>query len=181
MSHDWQPISTIVTIDSPWLRLLAERWRDGAGQLLDYWRVEKADSVIALPRWRGQLVVPPPQFRPGLGRATVDLPGGRVPDGVTPVAAVPRIVARELGLADGALTSVTPLNAQGWPVNSSFSNQCLFGVVVDVADSAEIPPSFQHIVVPDSADGVRTLLDAISCLQCRAVLAEYLHQNVPAG
>ncbi|NWF80060.1 MAG: NUDIX hydrolase, partial [Chloroflexi bacterium] len=107
---DWQREAPIVTIESPWVRMIAERWRDEAGQQLDYWRVERVPSVIVAALQAGQLLLPRPQFRPGLGRATLDLPGGRLPPGQTPPAAAAAIVARELGLAPQAVRAPRLLN-----------------------------------------------------------------------
>jgi len=75
----------MVTIDSPWVKLLGERWIDDQGQALEYWRVEKAHSVIVLTIRQGNLLLPHAQFRPGAGRATLDFPGGRLPAGMPSV------------------------------------------------------------------------------------------------
>jgi len=44
----WQYLSRIVEIRSPWLSVIGERLVDGAGQELDYWRVEKPDSLLVI-------------------------------------------------------------------------------------------------------------------------------------
>lgn len=81
MTTNWIRGDTIVTVESPWARMVAERWRDDQGRELDYWRVEHVHSVIVAAVHNGSLLLPQPQFRPGLGVATLDLPGGRLPEG----------------------------------------------------------------------------------------------------
>ena len=49
MTHDWAHSERIVTIESPWVRLIAEWRRGDAGRRLDYWRVEHAHSVSVAP------------------------------------------------------------------------------------------------------------------------------------
>ncbi len=169
---DWQREAPIVTIESPWVRMIAERWRDEAGQQLDYWRVERVPSVIVAALQAGQLLLPRPQFRPGLGRATLDLPGGRLPPGQTPPAAAAAIVARELGLAPQAVRAPRLLNPQGWPINSSFSNQLLYGVVATIDPAHQ--PTLPYEPVSFDRAGLQGLLQRLDCLQCRAVLLELL-------
>ncbi|MCX7791369.1 MAG: NUDIX hydrolase [Chloroflexaceae bacterium] len=168
----WERGETIVTIESPWVRLIAERWRDDQGRPLDYWRVERVHSVIVAPIQAGRLFLPRPQFRPGLGRATLDLPGGRLPADQTPLSAATAILARELGLPAGAITTLRPLNQRGWAINSSFSNQLLYGVVAWI-DPAQAP-ALPHEALSFDRAGLRALLDRLECLQCRAVVLELL-------
>jgi hypothetical protein len=173
MAGKWERKQHIVTLDSKWLTLHGERWLDDQGRLLDYWRVEKADSVIVIPRHQGHILLPHPQFRPGVNRPTLDLPGGRVPDGQLPVEAAPAILLRELGIPATALTRLIPLNTRGWIVNSSFSNQLLFGTVADIDAGFEPSRDLVGDRVSDDFDGVRALLARLECLQCSAVLQRY--------
>ncbi|WP_228040136.1 hypothetical protein [Nodosilinea sp. LEGE 07088] len=43
--------------------------------MLEYWRVEKADSVIILPLQNQRLILPPHTYRPGMGKLTLDFQG----------------------------------------------------------------------------------------------------------
>lgn len=172
MSELWERGEAIVAIESPWVRVVAERWLDAAGRQLDYWRVEHAHSVVVAAVHRGRLLLPAPQFRPGLGRLTLDLPGGRLPAGRTPPEAAVAIVARELGLDPGAVGGLRQLNGQGWPVNSSFADQLLYGVVAEVRPDAE--PALPHEAIAYDGPGLRGLLGRLECLQCRAVVLELL-------
>jgi hypothetical protein len=48
-------------------RNIGERWLCDQGRELEYWRVEKVDSVIVLPIQAGRLLCVRPTFRPGHG------------------------------------------------------------------------------------------------------------------
>lgn len=177
MAQDWEFKGTIATISSPWLTLYAERWRDEQARDLEYWRVEKAHSLIVLPLLGASIPLPLAQFRPGLGRATLDLPGGRVPTGRAPLEAAPGILARELGLDPVAIKELFLLNENGWPVNSSFSDQCLFGAVAQIDPATSLDPARLHRSYAHSQAGLQELLADLDCLQCRAVIYEYLIQT----
>jgi hypothetical protein len=172
MHHDWERGERIATVESPWVRLIAERWRDDVGRELDYWRVEHAHSVIVAAVQGDRLLLPRKQFRPGLGRATLDLPGGRLPPGVSPLDAAVAIAARELGLPPEAIGELRQLNREGWPVNSSFSDQLLFGVAAAVDPAAA--PALPCEAAPADREGLTDLLRRLECLQCRAVVLELL-------
>lgn len=172
----WKRGATIVAIESPWVRMLCERWTDERGAGLDYWRVERAHSVIVVPIWRGRVLLPQPQFRPGVGRPTLDLPGGRLPEGRTPLEAAPLLLTKELGLGQETIAGLRALNERGWVINSSFNSQLLFGVVAMLADDAPVESELLHRAVPCTAEGLSRLVRELECLQCRAVLQEYLSQ-----
>jgi hypothetical protein len=163
----------LMDLRNPWLRLVGERLQTPDQQTVDYWRVEKADSAIVLPIWREQVVIPPAVYRPGLGQATLDLPGGRVAPGQDSAVAAQAIVQRELGVDAAGVVTLDPLNAEGWPVNSSFSNQRLFGFRAKLTD-ADHPFPIGSQYYPFTPAGLRDLLQHIPCLQCRAVIVEIL-------
>jgi hypothetical protein len=171
---DWERLETIVSIESPWVRLHAERWRDDSGRLLDYWRAERAHSLVIAVLQNGRILLPPPAFRPGLGRATLDLPGGRVSVDASPLDAAAPILQRELGIPPEAIQSLRLLNQHGWAINSSFENQLLFGAIAELASTLTLDPARIHLNLPYNRSGLSTLLAQIECLQCRAVLYELL-------
>jgi hypothetical protein len=172
---NWKRLGEIAYIRSPWVTLTLERWLSDKGKELEYWRVEKADSVIVLPIQAGHIICAAPTFRPGIGRATLDLPGGRLPEGNRPSDIVPALLERELGVAPDAITRVEPLNAEKWIVNSSFSNQGLWAFSAEIDERYESP----GVGAKASADraGVDRLMAQLDCLQCRAVLMEWLHRQ----
>lgn len=170
----WKRIGSIVTIESPWVRLLCERWLDDRGAALEYWRVEHAHSVVIVPIWHDQILFPRPQFRPGVGRLTRDLPGGRVPQGGGPLEIVPALLQKELGIAPAAVAALELLDERGWVLNSSFSNQLLYGAVAHIDGSSPVDPGRLSAAIPADAAGVMGVLRDLECLQCRAVLQAWL-------
>ena len=156
-----------------WVTLVGERWLCDKGKELEYWRVEKADSVIVLPIQSERIFCVKPTFRPGVRRCTLDLPGGRLPDGKQPRDVVPFLLERELGVPERAIRSAVALNTQKWIVNSSFSNQGLWGFVAEIDDAFPIPGTYLGASEKVDEPGLTALLDKLDCLQCRAVVFEW--------
>lgn len=169
----WDTVATLATLRSPWMTLISERLCDRTGQTHDYWRVEKADSVIILPIHRHQILLPAPQYRPGVGQMTWDFPGGRVPEDSTPAEIAPQILARELGIPPEAIHTLTALNTAGWLINSSFSSQKLYGFVAQLDPHHDPPQLPGGACYPHTPDGISQLRQDLTCLQCRAILIEY--------
>lgn len=176
-SQDWLVCNLIMELRSQWLTLINERLQTDQGQLLEYWRVEKADSVIVLPVLNQQLILAQPTYRPGMQTQTLDFPGGRVAEGTSPRETATAILQRELGIEAQAITSLTPLNQQGWAINSSFSNQCLYGYIVELHPHTQLVHNSVGAIYDASPSGVQSLLDVLQCLQCRAVLLEWHLQH----
>ncbi|MCA1991750.1 MAG: NUDIX hydrolase [Coleofasciculus sp. S288] len=169
----WQCRDRFLELHSPWLTLIGEHLKDSQGQLLQYWRVEKADSAIILPIQNQQLILPPPTYRPGVGELTLDFPGGRVPSAEQPLAAALAILQRELGVPEEAIVRLVALNSEGWAVNSSFSNQKLYGFVAELHSTAKVPSDLLGATYPTTKVGIQSLVDSLTCLQCRAVLLQW--------
>lgn len=173
----WQVQDRFLELHSRWMTLIGEHWLDAQGQQLEYWRIEKADSVIVLPiqqdhLGRSHILLPPASFRPGVGQRTLDFPGGRRLAEQTPEEAAIAILLRELGLEATAIAHLAPLNPDGWAINSSFSNQKLYGFVAHLEGDLSQPLGLTAIAYPATAAGVCQLLAELTCLQCRAVLLE---------
>jgi hypothetical protein len=132
MQRPWPVNDRFLELRSHWMTLIGEHLQDDRGQLLEYWRVEKADSVIVLPIQNSMIRLPAPSYRPGLGQTTLDFPGGRISEGQDHHEAALMTLKRELGIEATAVTRLTPLNSEGWAVNSSFSNQKLYGFIADI-------------------------------------------------
>ena len=176
MEH-WKTLERFVEISSPWLTLIGEKLQARQGQILDYWRVEKADSVVIMTIQGDRLLLPKPMYRPGLQSTTLDFPGGRVPEHIEPVNAVPEIVERELGFSALAIIKITQLNHTGWAINSSFSNQRLYGFVAEIDPTVPMNINRLGATYPKTSTGCNLLLQDLTCLQCRAVLLEWLHSR----
>lgn len=169
----WQVNDRFLELRSRWMTLIGEHLQDDRGQLLEYWRVEKADSVIVLPLQNSRILLPVPSYRPGLGQATLDFPGGRISEGQDHREAALMTLKRELGIEATAVTRLTPLNTQGWAVNSSFSNQKLYGFSADIQPSDRLSARTEVLTYPANSIGVSDLRSSLTCLQCRAILLEW--------
>ncbi len=171
--HQWQMVGRFVEIRSPWLTLIGEKLLDEQKRVLDYWRVEKADSVVIVTIHKGLFLLPVPSYRPGVGKTTLDFPGGRVQSSSTPAVTVPAILSRELGISSSEIVCLTPLNSTGWAINSSFSNQKLYGFVAELSPNISISSERLRATYPTTRSGLNHLLEDLTCLQCRAVLLEW--------
>lgn len=169
----WQTCDRFLALHSRWMTIIGEHLQDDQGQILDYWRIEKADSVIVLPIQGDRILLPSPSYRPGIGQVTLDFPGGRVPAGQTPKQGAIASLKRELGIEAASIMQLIPLNAEGWAINSSFSNQKLYGFVAHLDNTANSSADVTGLIDSASLTDVQNLLQKLTCLQCRAVLLEW--------
>lgn len=170
---DWQTCDRFLELRSHWFTLIGEHLIDDRQQPLDYWRVERADSVIVLPIQSDTLILPPPAYRPGISQVSLDFPGGRLPENNSPQGAARLILQRELGVEPTAIVDLNPLNTQGWAVNSSFSNQQLYGFIARIQPELELPHERVGMKVEMTKEGIGRLLQLLTCLQCRALLLQW--------
>jgi hypothetical protein len=84
--NSWQVCDRFLALHSRWMTLIGEHLQAPWGQILEHWRIEKADSVIVLPIQGDSILLPSPNYRPGIGQTTLDFPGGRVTEGQNPLA-----------------------------------------------------------------------------------------------
>jgi len=174
----WQVVSRFVEIRSPWLSLIGERLRDREGRDLDHWRVEKPDSLVVVTIQDGRFVLPRRSFRPGVGRSTLDFPGGRIEHTGSLAEDGAAIVRREFGLgAADPFASNEPLNTEGWDVDSSSSSQRLYGMVAELSRAVTIDEPNLGASYPATVAGARELLRDLVCVQCRAVLAAWMERQ----
>lgn len=175
----WDFLSRIVEIRSPWLSMIGERLRDGAGQELEYWRVEKPDSLVVITVREGRLILPRRSYRPGVGRTTLDFAGGRLEDPSLIAETAQAIVRREFKLSGGDLfASRESLNHIGWDVDSSSSSQRAYGIAAELRQDVLIADDDIGASYPATILGGRELLRDLVCVQCRAVLYEWLGQDL---
>ena len=144
----WKVQDRLLEINSRWLNLIGEHLQDDHGEVLEYWRIEKADSVIVLPIQSDRILMPKPSYRAGIGQITLDFSGGRVPAGESPQLAAIATLKRELGIEASAIAQLIPLNTEGWAVNSSFSNQKLFGFVAHIEPKVKLSPELVTAHIP---------------------------------
>lgn len=174
---DWNLLNEFVRIGSKWVTLIGERWLCDKGEELEYWRVEKVDSVIVLPIQAGRMFCVKPAFRVGVHRSTLDFPGGRLPEGMQPKEVVASLLERELSIPITAIRNTIELNKTKWIINSSFSNQGLWGFVAEIDQAFSIPESCLGANVMANDRGISDLLSRLDCLQCRMVLLEWQQQK----
>ena len=172
---DWTRTATLTTLETPWIRLVGERWDTHDSGSVDYWRTETDDSVIVIPEMDGRLLLPQPMFRPGVNRTTLDFPGGRCPRGVAPDDAAFGIIARELGAELTVVLRMQPLITLPLLVNSSTSNQKLFGFHAELAELPTSASDTDRQSYTTDQQGIHRLLEDLECLQCRALLLEWLY------
>ncbi len=177
MPKHWETLHKFVEISSPWMTLIGEKLRDHQGRVLDYWRVEKNDSVIIITIQNQQLLFPVPMYRPGVGKVTLDFPGGRITPAQTPQQAAIAILQKELGIKNSDLEYLTPINNTGWEINSSFSNQKLYGFVTQISSHVSVNHEFMSITYSLTTEGLNNLLRELTCLQCRALLLTWLREQ----
>jgi len=158
--------------------MIGERWRDGTGRDLEYWRVEKPDSLLVVTVHDGRLITPVRSFRPGVGRMTLDFAGGRLEASHAIAESAPAIVRREFKLeTDDLFESQEALNAVGWDVDSATSSQRVFGVAAVLRRELQVPEECVGASYPATRAGGREMLGELVCLQCRAVLSAWLERQ----
>lgn len=167
----------LIEINTNWVKIVGEQIRDEKGQTLDYWRVEKDNSLIVIPFYKQQFMLPGLVYRHGINRKTYDFPGGRIPrDGnIEMESAI--ILEREIGIGKDKIQDIKQLNSVGWPINSAFSNQELFCTVASISESLNIKDLQDVQLFPRSKKGIMELRKNLSCLQCRAALLEWCFGN----
>ena len=174
----WQVLSRMVEVRTPWLSMIGERWQEGTGRELEYWRVEKPDSLLVVTVHDGRLIAPVRSFRPGVGTTTLDFAGGRLDDPSTLAEEAVAIVRREFKLnGDDLFESQEPLNLVGWDVDSATSNQRVFGVAAELRRDVQVTDDRLGASYPATSAGGRQLLGELVCLQCRAVLSAWLERH----
>ncbi len=171
---NWQVRDRFLEMNTRWFTLIGEHLTDDQGQPLEYWRVERADSVIVLTRQGEDWVLPPPIYRPGWGQTTLDFPGGRIAPEQSLATAARAIVGRELNVTEDAIATLHPINQVGWPVNSSFSSQQLYGMIATLHTDVALADNVQRF--PSTVAGHTALATALTCLQCRALWREWQAQ-----
>lgn len=174
----WEVLSRFVEIKSPWLTVIGERLRDDTNKELEYWRVEKANSLVVVTVQSNKFILPKPMYRPGVSRTTLDFCGGRMDDSMPQTEIAKRIVKREFNLeSDDIFTNLAPINLAPWDVNSSFENQQLYGFFAEISNEVQIDPAHIGATFDVSSSGVQQLLHELVCLQCRALVLDWLNAN----
>lgn len=136
---------------------------------MEYYRVQRADSIIVIPIINGKLLLPQKYYRHGINEVTLDFPGGRLEKDVSIEDCVKGIINREILVEDKSIKKIEVLNEDGWYVDSSFSSQKLYGVIthIDVKNN-----NFLRLVDIDVS--LIGILEELQCMQCRTVFNEWI-------
>ncbi|MGI0482327.1 hypothetical protein ACN4EE_16275 [Geminocystis sp. CENA526] len=177
---NWEFISKFVEIKSPWVTLIGEKLKDDQGNNLDYWRVEKDDSLIVITEYKKQLIFPKLTFRVGIKKVTLDFAGGRVNAEKTLTENALLILKKELNIEPQNIKNLIPINHEGWIINSAFSNQLLWGFYALIDDNVMLDRDFIGATYNLSREELPNLLDNLTCLQCRSILLESICQGIVA-
>lgn len=178
--NPWRVVSKFVEIKSRWLTLIGEKIEDNQGKILDYWRVEKDDSLIIITKYKNFLVLPKPTFRLGINQFTLDFAGGRVRKNDNLEEVAYNILRRELNLRQEQINFITPINHDGFLVNSSFSNQKLWGFFCEIKSEIFLDDLSVGAIYSLESGDYQRLLDDLGCLQCRCLLFECVYQGLVA-
>ena len=173
--QNWKLLKRSIEIKSLWISLFEEKYLDHNKHEIDYWRVEKADSVIIIPVCNKKLIVPTPVFRPGAGKCTLDFPGGRVIPKHSLRETAIKILKRELNIHPKQKVQIDleKIYSKGLFINSSFSNQKLFGFVAHIHPAQYLDQIKDVITYDIDKENFDTLMSELECLQCRALLLEF--------
>jgi hypothetical protein len=169
MAHvPWTTLGEQLRIETPYATFVVEELEDDAGRRYEWARLEKPDSLLLVIEHDGDILLPPPTYRPGIGRWSLDLPGGRLegPGGVAGAAG--RIVERELGVAADDLLDVELLEPAGLAIDSSTSSARLFVARGSLRPDVELGPSVRRQRSDEIS--LHALDDVLDCLQCRSAL-----------
>ena len=94
---------------TPWFEIrTVDPGQEPSGTTEPYYCLVRPNGVLAFVLDREGAVVLVEQYRPPLGRATLEMPAGSVDKGETPEAAVVREVLEETGLVCESWHSITP-------------------------------------------------------------------------
>jgi hypothetical protein len=172
MTKKWKVIHRILKLQSPWVTVYADKIEDDTGKELEYWHYDRADSVIVIVIQDGKFLLPAKVYRVGIDEIMLDFAGGRIGDGQTPEEAAIGIMQKELGVPADLPMKFKRLTTKPLAVDSSFSSQRLYGLVVEIP--ADVPVADGVLTFP--YDSPRLLRKELYCVQCRLVLDEYLLQ-----
>ncbi len=174
---EWQILETIFRLNNQWANVICERLVDDSGRLLTYWRIEKSSSVIILPFYRQQIILPKPFYRHGIKVMTYDFPGGRFEEGTLLEELVCKILERELGVVSKDIQDIFVINQNGWNIDSSFTNQKVFFCEAFLDASANLNEDFVEAMFPLNAKGINEIMNRLNCIQCRCALLEWVWEK----
>lgn len=173
--YKWKVTDAFIEIKNRWISFFGEYCINEKNEILEYYRVERADSIVVLPLIDNKLLLPKRYYRHGVQKHTLDFPGGRFEKGKNKKEVVYDILQRELNVSAKNVDVVSEINKEGWIVDSSFSTQKLYGVVVRISSMDYSLNDSELMEV--TKKNLLHLLSTIECLQCRSVLMTWMIKN----
>lgn len=149
------------------MQLYCDIWEDNAN-LIEYWRIKKANSIIIITTYNNFYILPLPQFRPGVNRKTLDFPGGRQQTNNI-LKDAKNIVCRELQIKGDDIEYIQKLDSKKYMINSSFNSQTVIYLEASLKRLNKSTPVIQYAL-----SETKTLLHDLDCLQCAFGLNLYL-------
>lgn len=173
--HKWKILDEFVKIKTKWVSFYGEHCIDENNEILEYYTVERADSIVILPFINNKLLLPMNYYRHGVKKHTLDFPGGRFEKNINKIDTIYNILQKELNVSKENVDTIEELNSIGWIVDSSFSTQRLYAVAVHIShiDGDNIESN----LIETTWDNMSNILSKIECLQCRAVLMQWIMQH----
>jgi 8-oxo-dGTP pyrophosphatase MutT (NUDIX family) len=124
----WQVLESRTLIESPWLRVHGQRLRTASGfEIPEYYLLDAPDIVVVLALTEAGQAILVRQYRPGAGRAVLELPAGMLdPADQSPATAAERELLEETGYRPRRVDSLAALYPS--PARQSNRTHCFLAI-----------------------------------------------------
>lgn len=112
----WKVLDQKVVLDTPWFKISRQHLRTPGGNEAEFYIHDNNDSVLCFCVDDQDRVLIEKQYRPAVGRVSIDYPAGRVEqDDASTEAAIRRELAEEVGFTAASLTRLAVIDKDpGW-------------------------------------------------------------------